>query len=169
MSGAIIAAILRLAGLAGLRLSPFWAGALVAGAIALLIGGVLTATGLHLYNAGYAAADGAWREKALEAQLAAARADQAEARRAAADAAFRAETILHQAEQERAGTDAYVEDLRKQAAALAAAGRPNACALSCDDLRGMRIQSRACAAPEGSAAGSGAARARPGPFRKPQQ
>lgn len=166
MAGTLIAALVQLAGAAGVRLSPFWAGALVAGVLAILAGGALTLAGVHLYDAGYAAADGAWREKALEAQLAAARADQAEARRAAADAAFRAETILHQAEQERAGTDAYVDELRKQAAALAAAGRPNACQLTCDDLRGLRIHTSACPAEPRSAAGPGAARPRLRPVRE---
>lgn len=153
MSGAVIAAIVQLAGLAGIKLSPFKAGALVAGVLALAIGVAAVAAGVHLYNAGYAAADGAWREKALEAQLAAARADQAAARLAAADAEARAASILHQAEQEKAGTDAYVDELQKQNAALAAAGKPSACGLTCDDLRGMRIKSAACAAPPRAAAG----------------
>lgn len=149
----VIGALVQLAGLAGVRLSPFWAGAALAGVLALLVGGGATAAGVHLYNSGYAAADGAWREKALEAQLAAARADEAAARLAAADAEARAAAILHQAEQERAGTDAYVEDLRKQNEALAASGKPNACGLTCDDLRGMRIKSAACAAAAPAAAG----------------
>ncbi|MHC2666591.1 protease IV [Bradyrhizobium diazoefficiens] len=169
MSGAVISIIVRLFGLAGVKLSPFWAGAALAGVIALLIGGSAVAAGVHLYNAGYAAADGAWREKALEAQLAAAHADAAEARRAAGDAALRAEAIKEQAEQERAGTDAYVDDLRKRAEALAASGKPNICGLTCDDLRGMRIKSAACPAPAGSAGGIGAdLRARARSIRKPQ-
>ena len=154
---AIIPVIVRLAGLAGVRLSPFWAGAAIAGVIALLIGGALTAAGVHLYNSGYAAADGAWREKALEAQLAAMRADLDAARKAAGDEALRAATIQNQTEQERAGTNAYVEELEKQNAALAAGGKPNVCALTCDDLRGLRIKSSACAAPPGAAASAGAA------------
>lgn len=152
---ALIGGIVQLAGLAGVRLSPFWAGAALAGAFALLIGGGATAAGVHLYNAGYAAADGAWREKALDAQLAAARKDLLEANRAAADAVLRARAIEQQAEQERAGTDAYVEELTKQNAALAAAGKPNACGLTCDDLRGMRIKSAACAAEARPTAGAG--------------
>ncbi|MET4170948.1 type II secretory pathway pseudopilin PulG [Bradyrhizobium sp. LA6.1] len=153
MSGTIIAAIVQLAGLAGVKLSPFKAGAIVAGVLALVIGISALVAGVHLYNAGYAAADGAWREKALDAQLAAARADQAAARLAAADAEARADKILHQAEQEKAGTDAYVDQLQKQNAALAAAGKPNACGLTCADLRGLRIKSAACAAPPRAAAG----------------
>ncbi|MDI3559558.1 protease IV [Bradyrhizobium sp. Arg816] len=169
MSGAIIAAIVRLAGLAGVKLSPFWAGAALAGALALIIGASATAAGVHLYNAGYAAADGAWREKALDAQLAAARKDLLEANRAAGDAALRAGAIEQKAEQEKAGTDAYVDELQRRNAALAAAGKPNACGLTCDDLRGMRIKSAACAAPAGSAGGVGAdLRTRARSLRKPQ-
>ncbi|MET4153821.1 hypothetical protein [Bradyrhizobium sp. RT7b] len=62
MSGAVIAVIVRLAGLAGVRLSPFWAGAALAGVLALIVGCAATAAGVHLYNADYAAADDAWRE-----------------------------------------------------------------------------------------------------------
>ncbi|MBR0755629.1 protease IV [Bradyrhizobium jicamae] len=145
---AVISAIVAGAQLAGVRLSPFWAGAALAGLIALVVGGGAAAAGLHLYNAGYAAADGAWREKALEAQLAAARADIDAAKKAAGDEASRAATIQQQADEERAGTDAYVEDLKKRIT--------GACALSCDDLRGMRIKSSACAAPAGAAAAGGA-------------
>ncbi|TFV34539.1 protease IV [Bradyrhizobium frederickii] len=153
---AVIAGLVQLAGVAGVRLSPFWAGAALAGVLALLIGSGATAAGVHLYNAGYAAADSAWREKALEAQLAAARKDLQEANRAAADAVLRARAIEQQAEQERAGTDAYVDELTRQNAALAAAGKPNACGLTCTDLRGMRIKSAACAAETGSAGGPSA-------------
>ncbi|MBW7967593.1 protease IV [Bradyrhizobium sp. BR 10261] len=161
MSGAVIAAIVQLAGFAGVKLSPFKAGAIVAGVAALVVGLSLTAAGVHLFNAGYESADGEWREKALESQLAAARADQAAARLAAADAEARAASILQKAEQERAGTDAYVEDLRKRNEALASAGVKNVCGLTCDDLRGMRINSAACAAPAGVAdvpAGAGGKR-----------
>ncbi|BAL77018.1 protease IV [Bradyrhizobium cosmicum] len=157
MSGAVIAAIVQLLGLAGVKLSPFKAGALLAGALALVIGIAAVAAGFHLYNAGYAAADGAWREKALDAQLAAARKDLLEANRAAGDAVLRARAIEQQAQQERVGTDAYVDELRKQNEALAASGKPNACSLSCDDLRGMRIKSSACAAPARPADVSGSA------------
>ena len=95
----VIAGLVQLAGLAGVRMSPFWAGAALAGVLALVIGGGAAVTGLHLYNAGYAAADGAWREKALDAQLAVARKDLLEANRAAADATLRAKSIKQQAEQ----------------------------------------------------------------------
>lgn len=164
---AIIAGVVQLAGLAGVRLSPFWAGAVLAGAIALMLGIGATVAGVHLYDAGYARADGAWREKALEAQLAAARADQAAARLAAADAEARSAAIQNQAEQEKAGTDAYVDQLQKQNAALASSGKPNACGLTCDDLRGMRIKSAACSAPPRAAGGAGASpRARWRPLGK---
>lgn len=80
-------------------------------------------------------------------QLAAARADQAAARAAVADAAQGADAILHRAEQDKQGTDAYVDELRKQNEALAASGKPSVCGLTCNDLRGMRIKSAACATP----------------------
>ncbi|MCK1669449.1 protease IV [Bradyrhizobium sp. 153] len=164
---AIIPVIVQLASLAGVKLSPFKAGALVAAILALLVAIVAVTAGVHLYNAGYAAADGAWREKALEAQLAAMRADRDAARAAAADAALREAAITQRAEQERAGTDAYVEQLKKQNEALAVAGKPNACSLTCDDLRGMRIKSSACG-PAARAAGAAGAdlRARWRPLRK---
>jgi hypothetical protein len=158
---AVIAVVVQLAGLAGVRLSPFWAGAALAGAIALVLGGCALGAGVHLYNAGYASADGKWREKALEAQLAAARADLDAANRAAGDEALRAASIQQQAEQERAGTDAYVEELKQRAA--------GACTLTCDDLRGLRIKSNACAAAAGPAGSTSAApRARWRPVGKPQ-
>ncbi|WP_018456791.1 hypothetical protein [Bradyrhizobium sp. WSM4349] len=161
MSGAVIALIVRLAGVAGLKLSPFWAGAALAGVLALIVGGMATAAAVHLYNVGYAAADGAWREKALEAQLAAARADLDAAMRAAGDEALRAASIQQQAEQERAGTDAYVEELKSHVV--------GACALSCDDLRGMRIKSGACTAGAAAAGGASApAQSRAGARDKPQ-
>ena len=169
MSSAIIATIVRLAGLAGVKLSPFWAGAALAGALALIVVAGATAAGVHLFNAGYAVADGAWREKALDAQLAAARKDLLEANRAAGDAALRVKAIEQRAEQEKAGTDAYVDELEKRNAAPVAAGKPNVCGLTCDDLRGMRIKSAACTAPPGSAGGIGAdLRARARSLRKPQ-
>lgn len=169
MSGAVIAAIVQLLGLVGVKLSPFKAGALLAGALALVIGVAAVTAGFHLYNAGFAAADGAWREKALDAQLAAARKDLIEANRAAGDAVLRARAIEQQAEQERVGTDAYVDELRKRNEALAAAGKPNVCGLTCDDLRGLRIKSAACPAPAGAAGGARAdLRARWRSQRKPQ-
>lgn len=145
---AVIAVIVQLVGLAGLRLSPFCAGAALAGVVALVVAGGATITGVHLYNAGYAAADGAWREKALEAQLAAAHADLEAANRAAGDEALRAASIQQQAEQEKVGTDAYVEELKQRVA--------GACTLTCDDLRGLRIRSGACAVAPGAAGGAGA-------------
>lgn len=164
---AVIAGLVQLAGLAGVRLSPFWAGAALAGVLALVVGGGAMAAGVHLYKTGYAAADGVWREKALDAQLAAARMDLQEANRAAADAVLRAHAIEQRAEQERVGTDAYVDELQKQNAALAASGKPNACGLTCDDLRGLRIKSAACAAPPRPAAGGQPdLRTRLRPFRK---
>ena len=49
----IIAIVMRLAGLAGVSLSPFAAGALFAGALAVVAGGAAIAGGAHLYNAGF--------------------------------------------------------------------------------------------------------------------
>ncbi|WP_338833288.1 hypothetical protein [Bradyrhizobium septentrionale] len=47
----ILAIVMRLAGLAGVSLSPFVAGALFAGGLAVLAGAA------HLYNAGFSSAD----------------------------------------------------------------------------------------------------------------
>ncbi|WP_074126072.1 hypothetical protein [Bradyrhizobium sp. NAS96.2] len=63
----IVAILMRLAGLAGVSLSPFAAGALFAGALALLAGGGAIAGAAHLYNAGYRSAD----DKCEAAQVAA--------------------------------------------------------------------------------------------------
>ncbi|WP_166295340.1 hypothetical protein [Bradyrhizobium sp. 2S1] len=53
----IVAIVMRLAGFAGVSLSPFAAGALFAGSLAVLAGGAAIAGGAHLYNAGFSSAD----------------------------------------------------------------------------------------------------------------
>ncbi|MGN8547687.1 hypothetical protein ACQPTN_24095 [Bradyrhizobium sp. 13971] len=53
----VVAVLVRLAGLAGVDLSPFAAGALFAGGLAVVAGVAAIAAGAHLYNAGFSAAD----------------------------------------------------------------------------------------------------------------
>lgn len=53
----IVAILMRLAGPAGVKLSPFAAGALFAGGLAVVVGGAAIAGGAHLYNAGFSSAD----------------------------------------------------------------------------------------------------------------
>ncbi|UGY23080.1 hypothetical protein HU675_0034755 [Bradyrhizobium septentrionale] len=53
----IVAIVIRLAGLAGVSLSPFAAGALIAGGLAVLAGGAAISGAAHLYNAGFSSAD----------------------------------------------------------------------------------------------------------------
>ncbi|MEY9674561.1 hypothetical protein [Bradyrhizobium elkanii] len=53
----VVAILMRLAGVAGVNLSPFAAGALFAGGLAVLAGGAAVAAGAHLYNAGFSSAD----------------------------------------------------------------------------------------------------------------
>ncbi|UGY14571.1 hypothetical protein HAP48_0039495 [Bradyrhizobium septentrionale] len=53
----IVAIVMRLAGLAGVSLSPFAAGALFAGGLAVVAGGAAIAGAAHLYNAGFSSAD----------------------------------------------------------------------------------------------------------------
>jgi hypothetical protein len=66
----------------------------------------------------------------LKSQLAAVEQDRGNARKAAADAALRGAAIEANAAVEKESTDAYIRDLES---------RPNtACALTDDDLRGMR-------------------------------
>jgi hypothetical protein len=148
MSALAIALITRLSGLFGLKLSEFWAGAIAA---ALLAAGL----GLYswrLYDAGYASAEGKCEAAALQSQIDALQADRDNAMAAARDAALRLASIEKQAHDNDERTAAYVAELeaRKQD------GKPNACALTCDDLRGMRIVSKACPAGPRPAAGAGA-------------
>lgn len=65
----IVAIVVRLAGLAGINLSPFVAGALFAGGLAIFTGAGAIAGGLHLYNEGYRAADDAWQAKNLQSRI----------------------------------------------------------------------------------------------------
>ncbi|MBR0695937.1 protease IV [Bradyrhizobium lablabi] len=143
----IVAIVVRLAGLAGITLSPFAAGALFAGALAIVIGGAGLAGGLELYNAGYRAADSAWRAKNLQARIDALEVDQDAARRALADARLKVAAIEKQSAEDKQGTADYVEDLKKRFQA--------ACAITDDDLRGLRAQAGADRRATGVAAGAG--------------
>lgn len=131
MSGAAIAVIIRLLCLFGFRLSPFAAGAIAAGLIVAGAGGVA----LHLYNAGYRSADEKCDAASLRSQLEAVRIDRDAARLAERDAIGKSALIEHQANADKEGTAAYVEQLKAHFA--------NACALTDDDLRGMRAQAGA--------------------------
>ncbi|MHC1943438.1 hypothetical protein IF803_03530 [Bradyrhizobium sp. UFLA06-06] len=53
----IVAILVRLAGLAGVNLSPFAAGALFAGCLAVVAGSAAIVGGAHLYNAGFGSAE----------------------------------------------------------------------------------------------------------------
>ncbi|MBR0871213.1 hypothetical protein JQ633_12650 [Bradyrhizobium tropiciagri] len=68
MMGVVVPIVMRLAGFAGIKLSPFAAGALFAGVLALLAGGGAIAGGLHLYNAGERNADARCEAATVTAQ-----------------------------------------------------------------------------------------------------
>ncbi len=126
-----IGIVIRLLGLCGVSLSPFLAGAIVAG----LVAGGAGLAGLHLYNAGYRSADEKCDAAALRSQLEAVRRDRDAARLAERDALGKTALIEKQANDDKEGTAAYVEQLK--------AHFQNACALTDDDLRGMRSQTGA--------------------------
>lgn len=79
-------------------------------------------------------AEAACEAENLAAQLAAKNADLANARKAAADAAFRAATIQKDADDEKQRMETYVAELQSRPAP--------ACNLTDADLRGMRHQGR---------------------------
>ncbi|SDC06085.1 hypothetical protein SAMN05216337_1001154 [Bradyrhizobium brasilense] len=145
----IVPIILRLAALAGLKLSPFAAGAALAGVLAVALAGAGAATGLKIYNAGQSSAESECQAAALQARIDTLEADQAIGRRALADARLKVTALEEQSEQDRKGTADYVEDLKKSYQA--------ACALTDDDLRGLRAQGRAGRGPaaKGAAGGTG--------------
>jgi hypothetical protein len=137
---AVIAFIIRVLALFGVSLSPSAAGAIVAGGVALLLGG----GSLALYAKGYAAADAKCDAAALQSKIDVLEADRDAARRALADARLRAASIELQANADKEGTAVYVEQLKTRFA--------SACAITDDDLRGMRIKPPGGAA-KGIAAG----------------
>jgi hypothetical protein len=137
---AVIAFIIRVLALFGVSLSPFAAGAIVAGGFAALLGG----GSLALYAKGYAAADGKCDAAALQSRVDVLEADRDAARRALADARLKATSIELQANADKEGTAVYVEQLK--------ADFKSVCAITDDDLRGMRVKQRGRAA-SGIAAG----------------
>jgi len=87
--------------------------------------------GIHVYDAGYAAADSKCEAAALQAKLDALQKDRDDARAAAADASLKLAAVQAQTDAEKEQTDAYIAELEKRPA-------PSNCALTDDDLRGMR-------------------------------
>lgn len=152
MTPLAIALITRVGGLFGLKLSEFWAGAIAAALLAAAIG----VYSWRLYDAGYAAAESKCEAASLQSQIDALQADRDNALKAASDASLRLASIEKQAHDNDERTAAYVAELEARKTDLAKDGKPNACALTCDDLRGMRIASRACPAGPRPAAGAGA-------------
>ncbi|WP_316172158.1 MULTISPECIES: protease IV [unclassified Bradyrhizobium] len=133
----MIAVLARLTGL-----SPIVLEAIALGLLLIAFAGV----GIHVYDAGYAAADSQCQAAALRAQLAAAAKDRDDARVAAADASLKLAAIQQQSKVEEERTADYVAELEKRPAP--------SCALTCDDLRGMRIASKSC--PSGARTSTGA-------------
>lgn len=133
--------IIRLLGLFGVKLSPFVAGAMVAGVIAVAFAGYSG----WLVHRGYDWADGKCEARALQSKIDALEADRDAGRAALADARLRQAGIELQANAEKQGTAVYVEGLKARFA--------SACALNDDDLRGMRV-----IAPSGAAAGAATGR-----------
>lgn len=119
----IVGLIVRGAGLFGFSLSPFMAGAIMAGVLAAAFG-VYSA---KVYFAGYHSAEAKCEAAALRAKIAAMKADLDAAQAAAKDADARADAIRAEAETTKELTNAYIAELAK---------RPNgACALNDADLR----------------------------------
>jgi hypothetical protein len=141
----IVPLIVRIAGLFGIRLNGFAAGAIITAGLFLAFG----IYSYKLYDAGYASAHSQCEADALRSQLEAVQADRDRARLAAASASLRMAAIEAQSMTEKEGTAKYVEELRQRVEQAEKATTPNtapinACALTCDDLRGMRIPSAAC-------------------------
>ena len=105
--------------------------------IAALLGGFGVGA-WKIYDAGYAAAGSKCEAEALQSKLDAMQKDRDNARAAAADASLKLAALEAQSKIEEERTAAYVEDLKNHPAP--------GCALTCDDLRGMRIASSACPA-----------------------
>ncbi|WP_024340965.1 hypothetical protein [Bradyrhizobium japonicum] len=139
------ALIVRIAAMFGISISPVIAGA-------ILFGAALGGAGLYtikVYEAGRSSAEGKCQAAALQSKIKAMEKDRDNARRAAADAALKLATIEAQAKEEQERTADYVEELKNRPAP--------SCALTCDDLRGMRIASKSCPAGPRAAAGAGKA------------
>ncbi|UFX41780.1 hypothetical protein HAP47_0020980 [Bradyrhizobium sp. 41S5] len=117
----IIAIVVRLAGLAGVSLSPFAAGALFAGGLAVVAGGAAIAGGAHLYNAGFSSADA----KCEAAQVAAQNA-QLQARLAEKDRQLVFANALQQRDAKRAAA-AEAQIQSNQGAIDATPANPNKC------------------------------------------
>lgn len=108
---------------------------------AVMLGAFLLAFagfGFKIYDAGYAAAGSKCEAEALQSKLDAMQKDRDNARAAAADASLKLAALEAQSKIEEERTAAYVEELKNRPAP--------GCALTCDDLRGMRIASSACPA-----------------------
>lgn len=135
----MIALITRAAGLFGLSLAPFWAGAIALGVVA----GGFGLYSAKLYNAGYRSAESKCQAAALQSQIDALQEDRDNAKRAASDAALRLASIEKQTTENQERTSAYVAELEQRNAATPPIdGKPavksGGCALTAADLRGMR-------------------------------
>jgi hypothetical protein len=144
MTGFMLSLALRLAGLFGVRLSPFATGAIVAAGIGLTLVSGAAIAGWKLYDAGAETARAACRMDELQSEVDVLKMDRDNARAAAADATFKQVAIKQAADQEKAKTDDYIAKLEERAKAKPDEAR--ACHLTCDDLRGMRIDTKACGA-----------------------
>lgn len=115
----------------GKQLSQFAAGAITAAIVGgVVIGG--SAWALHsAYSYGVDQTEAKWQAKALQSKLDAAKADLDAARLAEAAAKLRTAAVERAALEEQRGVAEYVEELKKRPSA--------ACALTDDDLRGLRI------------------------------
>ena len=130
MTALAVRAAVWILGLFGINLSGFAAGAIVfAVATAAICGGVTWWT-VHWYNSGYETADGEWKAKELQAQIAKLEDDRDAARAAAASASIKVAAIAEQAKQGKEADAKYIEELKS---------RPiGGCALTDADRRGMR-------------------------------
>lgn len=153
--------IIRLLGLFGISLSPFLAGAIVAG----LIAGAFGFYSYKLYDAGYSSAEGECQAAALQSKIDALEMDRDNAQLAAKAAAMKLASIEKATEENKGRTDAYVAELEKRASAPQPDGsKASGCGLTPDDLRGMhadakpnRIKSRSSGRARLFGSGGGAA------------
>jgi len=134
MTALAFRAVLFVAGLFGVRLSDFAAGAIAAAVTVAAIAGGISYIAFTAYRHGVEKTEAKWQARALQSKLDAANADLAAARTAAADAALRARAIEAQSQIEMEGVAEYVEELKTRAAP--------ACLLTDADLRGLRAAGR---------------------------